>query len=190
MSTRAVGIDLGTTFSAIAHVNRHGVPEILANGEGLRITPSVVLFDNDEIIVGSYAKQAAAAYPEQVVEFVKRHIGDSDYRFQYRDREYTAEEISSYTLRKLKHDAELKLGHPVEEAVITVPAYFRDAQRRATKKAGELAGFRVLKLINEPTAAAFAYGLANAGKDMRCLVFDLGGGTFDVTVVDIQGKDI
>ena len=190
MSTRAVGIDLGTTFSAIAHVNRHGVPEILANGEGLRITPSVVLFDNDEIIVGSYAKQAAAAYPEQVVEFVKRHIGDSDYRFSYRDRDYTAEEISSYTLRKLKHDAELKLGHPVEEAVITVPAYFRDAQRRATKKAGELAGFRVLKLINEPTAAAFAYGLANAGKDMRCLVFDLGGGTFDVTVVDIQGKDI
>ncbi|MBO84044.1 MAG: molecular chaperone DnaK [Deltaproteobacteria bacterium] len=190
MSTRAVGIDLGTTFSAIAHVNRHGVPEILANGEGLRITPSVVLFDNDEIIVGSYAKQAAAAYPEQVVECVKRHIGRDDYQFSYRDKDYTAEEISSYILRKLKHDAEMKLGHPVNEAVITVPAYFRDAQRRATKRAGELAGFNVLKLINEPTAAAFAYGLANAGKDMRCLVFDLGGGTFDVTVVDIKGNDI
>ena len=190
MSTRAVGIDLGTTFSAIAHVNRHGVPEILANGEGLRITPSVVLFDNDEIIVGSYAKQAAAAYPEQVVECVKRHIGRDDYQFSYRDKEYNAEEISSYILRKLKHDAEMKLGHPVTEAVITVPAYFRDAQRRATKRAGELAGFNVLKLINEPTAAAFAYGLANAGKDMRCLVFDLGGGTFDVTVVDIKGNDI
>ena len=190
MSTRAVGIDLGTTFSAIAHVNKHGVPEILANGEGLRITPSVVLFDGDEIIVGSYAKQAAAAYPDQVVEFVKSHMGDADYRFPYRNEEYTADQVSSFILRKLKHDAEMKLGHPVEEAVITVPAYFRDAQRRATKRAGELAGFKVLKLINEPTAAAFAYGLANAGKDMRCLVFDLGGGTFDVTVVDIEGNDI
>jgi len=190
MSTRAVGIDLGTTFSAIAHVNKHGVPEILANGEGLRITPSVVLFDGDEIIVGSYAKQAAAAYPDQVVEFVKSHMGDADYSFPYRNEEYSAEQVSSFILRKLKHDAEMKLGHPVEEAVITVPAYFRDAQRRATKRAGELAGFKVLKLINEPTAAAFAYGLANAGKDMRCLVFDLGGGTFDVTVVDIEGTNI
>ena len=190
MTTRAVGIDLGTTFSAIAHVNRHGVPEILHNSEGDRITPSVVLFDDDEIIVGNYAKQAAVAFPEQVAEFVKRHMGDPDYRFTLGGRSWSPEEISSYIIGKLKHDAELRLGHKVDQAVITVPAYFRDQQRRATVRAGEAAGLEVLKLINEPTAAAFAYGLANAGKDMRCLVFDLGGGTFDVTVVEIEGNDI
>ena len=190
MTTRAVGIDLGTTFSAIAFVNKHGVPEILHNAEGDRITPSVVLFDGDEIIVGNYAKQAAAAYPEQVSEFVKRHIGDDDWTFEFDGKQQTAERISSYILAKLKHDAEQRLGHKVEEAVITVPAYFRDKQRRATIRAGELAGFRVLKILNEPTAAAFAYGLANAGRSMRCLVFDLGGGTFDVTVVDIADNVI
>ena len=190
MSKRAVGIDLGTTFSAIAHVNRHGVPEILHNGEGDRITPSVVLFDGDEIIVGNYAKQAAVAFPDQVVEFVKRHMGEADYRYTYRDREYTAEQLSSYIIAKLKHDAEVRLGHRIDQAVITVPAYFGDIQRRATMRAGELAGLEVLKLINEPTAAAFAYGLANAGRTMRSLVFDLGGGTFDVTLVDIEGNDI
>jgi molecular chaperone DnaK len=190
MTTRAVGIDLGTTFSAIAYVNKHGVPEILHNAEGDRITPSVVLFDNDEVIVGNYAKQAAVAYPEQVVEFVKRHMGDDDFVFEYNGESWTPERLSSFILAKLKHDAEHRLGHPVTEAVITVPAYFRDKQRRATKRAGELAGFNVLKLINEPTAAAFAYGLANVGRNMRCLVFDLGGGTFDVTVVDIEGNDI
>jgi molecular chaperone DnaK len=190
MTKRAVGIDLGTTFSAIAHVNRHGVPEILHNTEGDRITPSVVLFDGDEIIVGNYAKQAAVAYPDQVAEFVKRHIGEDDYRFNYRGRDYTAEQISSYILAKLKHDAEVRLGERIDQAVITVPAYFGDLQRRATIRAGELAGFEVLKLINEPTAAAFAYGLAHAGRTMRCLVFDLGGGTFDVTLVDIEGNEI
>lgn len=190
MTTRAVGIDLGTTFSAIAHVNRHGVPEILHNAEGDRITPSVVLFDNDEIIVGNYAKQVAVAVPDQVVEFIKRHMGDPDFRFEYGGRTWTPEEVSSYILGKLKHDAELRLGHPVDQAVITVPAYFRDQQRRATIRAGEKAGLEVLKLINEPTAAAFAYGLANAGKSMRTLVFDLGGGTFDVTVVEIAGNEI
>ncbi len=190
MTSRAVGIDLGTTFSAIAHVNRHGVPEILHNAEGDRITPSVVLFDNDEIIVGNYAKQAAVAFPHQVVEFVKRHMGDPDFHYEHNGRKYTAQEISSYIIGKLKHDAELRLGHKVEQAVITVPAYFRDQQRRATVEAGRLAGLEVLKLINEPTAAAFAYGLANAGKQMRCLVFDLGGGTFDVTVVEIGGNEI
>jgi molecular chaperone DnaK len=190
MTTRAVGIDLGTTFSAIAHVNKHGVPEILHNAEGDRITPSVVLFDGDEIIVGNYAKQAAVAFPEQVVEFIKRHMGDDNYRFKYRGQEYSPEKLSSFILAKLKHDAEQRLGHRVEEAVITVPAYFADKHRRATVRAGEMAGFRVLKLINEPTAAAFAYGLANAGRNMRCLVFDLGGGTFDVTIVDIVGNEI
>lgn len=190
MTSRAVGIDLGTTYSAIAHVNKHGVPEVLHNAEGDRITPSVVLFDGDDIIVGNYAKQAAVAFPEQVVEFVKRHMDDPAWRFRYRGEDYSAIQLSSFVLAKLKHDAELRLGHRVEEAVITVPAYFGDFQRRATMKAGELAGLKVLKLLNEPTAAAFAYGLANQGKNQRCLVFDLGGGTFDVTICDIIGNEI
>jgi len=189
-SSRAVGIDLGTTFSAIAHVNRHGVPEILHNAEGDRITPSVVLFDGDEVIVGNYAKQSAVVYPEQVVEFIKRHIGDADFYFEYRNENYAPERISSFILAKLKHDAELRLGHRIDQAVITVPAYFNDHQRQATLKAGELAGLRVLKLINEPTAAAFAYGLNNADSDKKVLVFDLGGGTFDVTICHIDGRDI
>ncbi len=190
MTTRAVGIDLGTTYSAIAHVNRHGVPEILLNAEGDRITPSVILFDGSDISVGTYAKQAAVAFPEQIVEFVKRHMDDDSWRFHYRDQGYGPEQLSSFILAKLKHDAELRLGHRIDEAVITVPAYFGDLQRRATMRAGEMAGLRVLKLLNEPTAAAFAYGLANAGQNMRCLVFDLGGGTFDVTIVDITGNEI
>ncbi len=190
MTTRAVGIDLGTTFSAIGHVNKFGVPEILHNGEGERITPSVVLFENDDIIIGTYAKNAAVAYPEQVVEFVKRHMGDDDYRFEYRNEDYTAEKLSSFILSKLKHDAELRLGHKVDQAVITVPAYFGDKQRRATKRAGELAGFNVLALLNEPTAAAYAYGLANPGVDKRLLVFDLGGGTFDVSIVHVKGAEL
>ncbi len=190
MKTRAVGIDLGTTYSAIAHVNKHGVPEILPNAESARITPSVILFDGDDIIVGDYAKQAAVAFPEQIVEFVKRHMGDPDFSFEYRGEHYSPEKLSSFILARLKHDAEHRLGHRIEQAVITVPAYFGDHQRRATIRAGELAGLEVLKIINEPTAAAFAYGLANQGRDMRCLVFDLGGGTFDVTIVDIIGNDI
>ncbi|MBN2799622.1 MAG: Hsp70 family protein [Deltaproteobacteria bacterium] len=190
MSTGAVGIDLGTTFSAIAHVNHHGVPEILPNAEGDRITPSVILFEDDEVIIGNYAKQAAVVYPEQVVEFVKRHMGSTDFRFTYRGKNYSPEELSSFILAKLKHDAELRLGHRVEQAVITVPAYFNDVQRRATLRAGEMAGLQVLKLINEPTAAAFAYGLSNMDKQVRTMVFDLGGGTFDVTVVDIANQRV
>jgi molecular chaperone DnaK (HSP70)/uncharacterized protein YegL len=190
MSNRAVGIDLGTTYSAIAAVNKHGVPEILANTEGDRITPSVILFDGDDIVVGNYAKQAAIAYPDQVVDFVKRYMGDPDYGFAYGNEVYTPERLSSFILSKLKHDAEARLGHPITDAVITVPAYFGDQQRRATIKAGELAGLKVLKLVNEPTAAAFAYGLANSGKDMKLMVLDLGGGTFDVTLAEIVGSDI
>ncbi|MCB9758748.1 MAG: Hsp70 family protein [Alphaproteobacteria bacterium] len=190
MANRAVGIDLGTTFSAIAHVNKHGVPEILHNAEGDRITPSVVLFDDDEVIVGNYAKQSAVVYPDQVVEFIKRHMGDPDYTFVYRGEAYTPERISSFILSKLKHDAELRLGHRIDQAVITVPAYFGDLQRQATLRAGELAGLKVLKLINEPTAGAFAYGLNNPDSEKRVLVFDLGGGTFDVTIVHIRGRVI
>lgn len=190
MKTSAVGIDLGTTYSAIATVNKHGVPEILPNAEGDRITPSVILFDGDDVIVGNYAKQAAVAFPHQVVEFVKRHMGEDGFSFEYRGEHYSPERLSSFILARLKHDAEHRLGHRIEQAVITVPAYFGDKQRRATIQAGELAGLKVLKLINEPTAAAFAYGLAHQGQNMRCLVFDLGGGTFDVTIVEIAGNEI
>lgn len=190
MTTGAVGIDLGTTFSAIAHVNQHGVPEILPNLEGDRITPSVILFEDGEPIVGTYAKQAAVVYPEQVVEFVKRYMGDDSFTFEYDGKSYTPEQLSSFILAKLKHDAELRLGHRVEQAVITVPAYFTDVQRRLTLAAGEMAGLQVLKLINEPTAAAFAYGLNNMGEQAKVLVYDLGGGTFDVTLVDIADREI
>ncbi len=190
MTTGAVGIDLGTTFSAIAYVNQHGVPELLPNAEGDRITPSVILFEDDDVIIGNYAKQAAMVYPDQVVEFVKREMGNADYRFDYRGKGYSPEQLSGFILSKLKHDAELRLGHKVDKAVITVPAYFNDVERKATLRAGEAAGLQVLKLINEPTAAAFAYGLNNLGNDQRVMVYDLGGGTFDVTLVDIEGTDI
>ena len=190
MSTRAVGIDLGTTFSAIAHVNKYGVPEILHNAEGERITPSVVLFEGEEVIIGTYAKQSAVAYPEQVVEFIKRHMGDEDFSFEYRGEVYTPERLSGFILAKLKHDAELRLGHRIDQAVITVPAYFGDKQRRATIRAGEYAGLKVLALLNEPTAAAFAYGFTNADQRKRLLVFDLGGGTFDVSIVQLDGREI
>jgi molecular chaperone DnaK len=190
MASATVGIDLGTTFSAIAWVNEHGVPEVIPNAEGDRITPSVILFEEDDVVVGTYAKQAATVYPEQVVEFVKRQMGDDNYRFRYRGRDYNAEELSHFVLAKLKHDAELKLGVPVTQAVITVPAYFNDKQRRATLRAGRLAGLDVLALLNEPTAAAFAYGLNSMVGKSRVLVFDLGGGTFDVTLVDMGNREI
>lgn len=185
-----IGIDLGTTFSAIAHINEHGEPEMIENAEGQRTTPSAVLFDGDEIIVGSYAKENAVVYPGQVAEHVKRHMGDKLYHFEYRGRKYSASEISSFILNKLKKDAEEKLGESIEDVVITVPAYFGDTQRRATIEAGEMAGLRVTQLINEPTAAAYSYGLHQLGKDQRVLVFDLGGGTFDVTVIEILGDRI
>jgi len=190
MTTGTVGIDLGTTFSAIAYVNQHGVPELIPNAEGERITPSVILFEDDDVIVGTYAQQSAMVYPDQVVEFIKRRMGDPDYRFAYRGKGHSPEQLSGYILAKLKHDAEVVLGCVVDKAVITVPAYFNDIQRRATLKAGELAGLTVLKLINEPTAAAFAYGLNHQGSYQRVLVYDLGGGTFDVTLVDIAGNEI
>lgn len=190
MASAAVGIDLGTTFSAIAYVNEHGIPEVLSNAEGDRITPSVILFEDADVIVGTYAKQAATVYPDQVVEFVKRHMGEDREIFSWKGRDFTPEELSHFILAKLKHDAELRLGVPVDRAVITVPAYFNDKQRRATLRAGRMAGLEVLALLNEPTAAAFAYGLQNQGTKARVLVFDLGGGTFDVTVCDVADNEI
>ncbi|WP_420121164.1 Hsp70 family protein, partial [Nakamurella sp.] len=191
MSTigRAVGIDLGTTYSAIAALGPDGRPVILANREGERITPSVVLFHDDGALVGSAAKQAAADAPDDVVQFVKRRMGDRSWAFvTSTGEEVDAESVSAAILRRLKVDAELALGEPVTHAVITVPAYFDDARRQATIDAGEIAGFTVLGVINEPTAAAVHDGL-ETGMQGNVLVYDLGGGTFDVTVMRIDGND-
>ena len=185
-----IGIDLGTTFSAISYVNEHGLPEVIENAEGERTTPSVVLFEGDDVHVGSYAKDNMTVYPGQGVEFVKRYMGDNLWTFEYKGRTYSAAEISSFILKKLKEDAEAKLGTTIKDVVITVPAYFGNPQRRATIEAGELAGLNVVQVINEPTAAAYSYGLHKLGKDQRMLVFDLGGGTFDVTVMEITGDMI
>lgn len=185
-----VGIDLGTTFSAIAYINQHGKPEIIANREGERITPSVVLFDADTPIVGTIAKRSAAGSPLNVCQFVKRQMGEKDWRFlAENDKEYTPEEISALILSRLKEDAEISLDSEINDAVITVPAYFNDAQRKATQDAGKIAGFNVLRIVNEPTAAALAYGLDKA-EEQTIMVYDLGGGTFDVTIMRIASGNI
>src|SRR5580700_9867238 len=180
---KAVGIDLGTTFSAIAHIDAYGKPQIIPNGESERITPSVILFDGHNAIVGTHAKQNAVAEPEKIVDFVKREMGKSKNQFhrEFNDRIYTAEELSAIIIKKLKNDAQKYLGTEITDAVITVPAYFNDAERTATITAGQLAGLNVLQIINEPTAAALAYGLDKLDSDQTVFVFDLGGGTFDVT---------
>lgn len=184
---RVVGIDLGTTYSAISIVNQYGKPEVLTNREGERITPSVVLFDGDDPIVGSIAKRSAVANPFNVIQFVKRQIGDKGWKFRTENSEvYTPEEISAMILRRLKEDAETLLGEKIEDAVVTVPAYFDDAQRKATQDAGRIAGINVLRIINEPTAAALAYGLNKLDETQTILVYDLGGGTFDVTIMHLS----
>jgi molecular chaperone DnaK len=184
---RVVGIDLGTTYSAISIVNQYGKPEVLTNREGERITPSVVLFDGDDPIVGSIAKRSAVANPFNVIQFVKRQIGDKGWKFRTENAEvYTPEEISAMILRRLKEDAETLLGEKIVDAVVTVPAYFDDAQRKATQDAGRIAGINVLRIINEPTAAALAYGLNKMDETQTILVYDLGGGTFDVTIMHLS----
>ncbi|QWW19340.1 molecular chaperone DnaK [Schaalia sp. 19OD2882] len=184
---RAVGIDLGTTNSAIA-VLEGGEPTIIANAEGLRTTPSVVAFSKTgEVLVGEIAKRQAVTNVDRTIASVKRHMG-TDWTKSIDDKSYTAQEISARILAKLKRDAEQYLGDTVTDAVITVPAYFNDAQRQATKDAGQIAGLNVLRIINEPTAAALAYGLEKGKEDELILVFDLGGGTFDVSLLEI-GKD-
>jgi molecular chaperone DnaK len=185
-----IGIDLGTTYSAVAVVGPTGKPAIVVNREGESITPSVVLYQGDLPMVGTSAKRSAPIAPDDVVQFVKRHMGDATWRFTSSSgQEYTAEQVSAAILRRLKDDAELMLGRPCPEAVITVPAYFDDARRRATADAGAIAGFTVLRVLNEPTAAALAYGLEELDAG-TCLVYDLGGGTFDVTVLRIQNGDL
>ncbi|MDK6522787.1 molecular chaperone DnaK [Alloscardovia omnicolens] len=184
---RAVGIDLGTTNSCIATLEG-GQPTVIVNAEGSRTTPSVVAFSKSgEIIVGDVAKRQAITNVDRTISSVKRHMG-TDWTVKIDDKEWTPQEISAQILMKLKRDAEAYLGEPVTDAVITCPAYFNDAQRQATKDAGTIAGLNVLRIINEPTAAALAYGLEKGKEDERILVFDLGGGTFDVSLLEI-GKD-
>jgi molecular chaperone DnaK len=182
--SKAVGLDLGTTNSVVS-VLEAGEPVVIPNAEGSRTTPSVVAFSKTgEVLVGEVAKRQAITNPDRTIRSVKRHMG-TGWTIDIDAKAYTAQEISARILQKLKRDAESYLGQPVTQAVITVPAYFDDAQRQATKEAGEIAGLEVLRIINEPTAAALAYGLDKEGKDQTILVFDLGGGTFDVSVLEI-----
>ncbi len=181
---KTIGIDLGTTNSCVA-VMENGEPVVIANAEGSRTTPSVVAFQKDgERLVGQVAKRQAVSNPDRTVASIKRHMG-SDYKVAIDDKKYTPQEISAMVLTKLKKDAEAYLGGTVTDAVITVPAYFSDGQRQATKDAGKIAGLNVLRIINEPTAAALSYGLDKEGKTQKVIIYDLGGGTFDVSIMEI-----
>src|SRR6188768_2871781 len=181
---RAVGIDLGTTNSVVA-VLEGGEPTVIANAEGARTTPSVVAFaKNAEVLVGEVAKRQAVTNVDRTIRSVKRHMG-TDWKVDIDGKSFTPQQISAFILQKLKRDAEAYLGEKVSDAVITVPAYFNDAQRQATKEAGEIAGLTVRRIVNEPTAAALAYGLDKGGKDHRIAVFDLGGGTFDISILEL-----
>lgn len=181
--TQTIGIDLGTTFSAMA-VMEGGKPTIISNAEGTRTTPSVVHIKDKEVIVGQIARNQAIIDPSHTIRSIKRKMGTNE-KVEIDHKEYTPEQISAMILQKLKRDAEAYLGQPVKNAVITVPAYFNDAQRQATKNAGEIAGLNVLRIINEPTAASLAYGLDKENQDHTILVFDFGGGTFDVSILEL-----
>ncbi len=185
-----VGIDLGTTKSAIAHLDEHGNAVIIPNDIGESTTPSVVCFKDDRIIVGKEAKRLFFVGESYTAAFFKRCMGDENFIFSTPKRNYSATDLSRFVLEKLKRDAEAFLKQPVTNAVITVPAYFRDPHRRATKQAGKLAGLNVIQLINEPTAAAIAYGVRHNTKKQSLLVYDLGGGNFDVTLLKIDGSEI
>ena len=191
--SKVVGIDLGTTFSAIAHINEHGQPQIIPNTDSERITPSVIEFDGPaKVIVGKDAKENAVMYPNQIVESIKREMGKSkdEYFKTFNGKDYSPEELSAVILTKIKKDAEAYLNTEITDAVITVPAYFKDAEREATRNAGKIAGLNVLQIINEPTAATLAYGIDQLGTDQTVFAFDLGGGTFDVTVMKVSGSKI
>jgi len=190
------GIDLGTTFSAISYIDKHDKPVVIANQEGKTTTPSVVHFyDKDNFVVGDEALNMLMADQQNTVSFIKRRMGDSDFKLNIHGKEHTPQEISAFILKKLKRDAEsyfrnLGMESEVKDAVITVPAYFAMEQKGATKEAGELAGLNVLMIMNEPTAAALAFGINKLGKEQTVFVLDLGGGTFDVTILGIKGKEI
>ena len=182
--SKIIGIDLGTTNSCVA-VMEGGEPVVITNSEGSRTTPSVVSFQaNGERLVGQVAKRQAITNPDKTIISIKRHMG-TDYKVDIDGKEYTPQEISAMILQKLKADAESYLGEKVTQAVITVPAYFNDAERQATKDAGKIAGLEVLRIINEPTAASLAYGLEKADHEEKVLVYDLGGGTFDVSILEL-----
>jgi len=187
---RIFGIDLGTTYSSISYVDEFGKAVIIPNAENERVTPSVVFFDGDSVVVGDVAKESSKLYPNEVVSFVKRAMGEPNFVFDYNNEDYRAEEISAYILKKLAQDAEQYLGEKVTDVVITCPAYFGINEREATRKAGEIAGFNVRQIINEPTAAAIAYGTLDTHESRVVLVYDLGGGTFDVTMIDIQKDSV
>lgn len=186
---KAVGIDLGTTYTAVAIVDEYGKPIILKNADGQVTTPSVVFFDPPSYTVGETALQSTITDPERVVQFIKRFIGQPGYRVHIDGKEYSPEFVSGLILRKVIQDAELELGEDIDSAVVTVPAYFTEQQRHATIEAGELAGVKVLRIINEPTAAALSYGIQRRAVDKKILVYDLGGGTFDVTVLECLESD-
>lgn len=182
---KVIGIDLGTTNSVVS-VMEGGEPTVITNPEGSRITPSVVGFTKDgQRLIGQLARRQAVSNPDRTISSIKRHMGEKDYRVTVDDKSYTPQEISAMILQKLKGDAEAYLGETVSQAVITVPAYFNDSQRQATKDAGKIAGLEVLRIINEPTAAALAYGLDKVDEEQTILVFDLGGGTFDVSILEL-----
>jgi molecular chaperone DnaK (HSP70)/uncharacterized protein YegL len=185
-----VGIDLGTTNSAVAHRNAYGRPEVIANREGQNITPSVIYFGTDSPAIGQEAKEWARLGNDEIASFFKPHMGNPLFQLRFHGKTYSATDLSALVLARLKEDAEAKLGEEVDRAVITVPAYFADPQRKATLEAGSAAGFQVLRIINEPTAAALAYGLQKTGVDETVLIYDLGGGTFDVTVARITPEEI
>jgi molecular chaperone DnaK (HSP70) len=186
---RVYGIDLGTTYSCLAYMDEHGKPVVVPNAENERITPSVVFFDGNKVIVGAEAKANAQLQPKAVVEMVKRSMGDPNYLFEYEGKTYRPEEISAFILRKLIGDGETATGEKITDVIITCPAYFGVSQRDATAKAGEVAGLNVRSIINEPTAAAIAYGMDRA-KDQVVLVYDLGGGTFDITMIEVKDGPI
>ena len=179
------GIDLGTTFSAIAYIDDNGRPVIIPNSDNERITPSVVLFDEEEIIVGTIARASTISAPDQVVQFIKREMGNQEWERNFGGKKYTPEGISAVLLKKIVEDAQKQIQRPIKDVVITVPAYFGDIERKFTQDAGEIAGLNVLGIINEPTAAALAYGIDKLGQEQKILVYDLGGGTFDVSILKI-----
>jgi len=184
------GIDLGTTYSCISYVDEYMKPVVIKNSENERITPSIVFFDDDEVIVGNVAKENSQLSPDKVVSMIKRSMGDPNFIFEHQDNTYRPEEISSFILRKLVKDAEQELGFDIKDVVITVPAYFGVNEREATANAGKIAGLNVRHIINEPTAAAISYGLDKNDQDQVVLVYDLGGGTFDITMLEIKDKEI
>src|SRR4028119_221434 len=188
---RAVGIDLGTTYSAVAVVDEYGKPVVLKNADGQSTTPSAVFFDQPNYVVGETALQSTITDPDKVVQFVKRFMGQTGYRVHVANDNYSPQFVSALILKKIVQDASVDLGgEEITKAVITVPAYFTENQRHATMEAGQMAGLQVLRIINEPTAAALSYGIQRRGRKRNILVYDLGGGTFDITVLSIDDENL